>query len=220
MDEKKTEEKRQWYVVNTYAGHENRVKENLERRIKTMGMEENLFQVVVAEETEIDYKEKNGKPGKVTKTRNMFPGYIFVEAEMKGDVAHTLRFMPNVLGFLGGLDNPSPVKQSEINRMLGNAEETEIENEVSIPYEVNETVKVTEGPFSGFSGVIEEVNVEKAPETAEIQNGDVYIHNILGTENSKWEVRRKTDKGYKVLGKYAYEKAKHYASQFGPIKEA
>jgi len=66
-----------------------------------------------------------------------------------------------VLGFLGGLDNPSPVKQSEINRMLGNAEETEIENEVSFPYEVNETVKVTEGPFSGFSGVIEEVNVEK-----------------------------------------------------------
>ena len=69
--------------------------------------------------------------------------------------------MPNVMGFLGGLDNPSPVKQSEINRMLGNAEETEIENEVAIPFMVNETVKVTEGPFNGFSGVIEEVNAEK-----------------------------------------------------------
>ena len=98
---------------------------------------------------------------RVVKEKVSLPGYIFVEAEMKGDVAHTLRFMPNVLGFLGGLDNPSPVRQSEINRMLGNAEETEIENEVSIPFMVNETVKVTEGPFNGFSGVIEEVNAEK-----------------------------------------------------------
>ena len=98
---------------------------------------------------------------RVVKEKVSLPGYIFVEAEMKGDVAHTLRFMPNVLGFLGGLDNPSPVKQSEINRMLGNAEETEIVDEVVVPFEVNETVKVTEGPFSGFSGVIEEVNVEK-----------------------------------------------------------
>ena len=80
---------------------------------------------------------------------------------MVGDVAHTLRFMPNVLGFLGGLDNPSPVKQSDINRMLGNAEETEIQEDVNIPYLVGDSVKVTDGPFSGFSGIIEEVNTEK-----------------------------------------------------------
>ena len=72
-----------------------------------------------------------------------------------------MRFIPNVLGFLGGLDNPSPVPQAEINRMLGTAEETEVADEINIPYEVNETVKVTDGPFSGFSGVIEEVNSEK-----------------------------------------------------------
>ena len=69
--------------------------------------------------------------------------------------------MPNVLGFLGGTDNPVPVKQTEINRMLGNDEETAIEEETDIPYIVGETVKVADGPFSGFSGVIEEVNVEK-----------------------------------------------------------
>ena len=69
--------------------------------------------------------------------------------------------MPNVLGFLGGLDNPSPVPQADINRMLGNAEETELVDEVSVPYVVDETVKVTDGPFSGFNGVIEEVNAEK-----------------------------------------------------------
>ncbi|WP_337627040.1 transcription termination/antitermination protein NusG, partial [Prevotella sp.] len=89
------------------------------------------------------------------------PGYVFVEAALVGDVAHTLRFMPNVLGFLGGLDNPSPVPQSEINRMLGTCEETEIVDNVDVPYMVDETVKVTDGPFSGFSGVIEEVNAEK-----------------------------------------------------------
>ena len=69
--------------------------------------------------------------------------------------------MPNVLGFLGGLDNPSPVPQSDINRMLGAAENTELENDINIPYSVDETVKVKDGPFSGFTGVIEEVNTEK-----------------------------------------------------------
>ncbi len=95
------------------------------------------------------------------KEKISLPGYIFVEANLVGDVAHTLRFMPNCLGFLGGLDEPSPVPQSEINRMLGTAEVTEIEDTVDIPYVVDETVKVTDGPFSGFSGVIEEVNAEK-----------------------------------------------------------
>lgn len=102
---------------------------------------------------------RNGK--RVEKEKISLPGYIFVEASLVGDVAHTLRFMPNCLGFLGGLDNPSPVPQSEINRMLGDVEETEITNDVEVPYEVDEVVTVTDGPFSGFSGVIEEVNVEK-----------------------------------------------------------
>lgn len=84
-----------------------------------------------------------------------------MEAKLKGDVAHTLRFMPNVLGFLGGLDEPTPVPQRDINRMLGAAEETEFEENLDCPYLVNDTVKVMEGPFSGFSGVIEEVNLEK-----------------------------------------------------------
>ena len=90
----------------------------------------------------------------------------YIEAELKhndlkGDVASTLRFMPNCLGILGGLDNPSPVPQAEINRMLGAAEATELDNSMDIPFSVDETVKVTDGPFSGFSGVIEEVNTEK-----------------------------------------------------------
>ena len=102
---------------------------------------------------------RNGK--RVVKEKISLPGYVLVEAELKGDVAHTLRFMPNVLGFLGGLDNPTPVKQSDINRILGNVEETELIDEVNVPYVVDETVKVTDGPFSGFNGIIEEVSDEK-----------------------------------------------------------
>ena len=73
-----------------------------------------------------------------------------------------LRFIPNVLGFLGGMDNPTPVRQSEIDKILGTAEDNTIENvEVTIPFNVNDTVKVNEGPFSGFSGIVEEVNADK-----------------------------------------------------------
>jgi transcriptional antiterminator NusG len=87
---------------------------------------------------------------------------VLVEANLQGEIAHTLRFMPNVLGFLGGLDNPTPVRQADINRILGTAEETVIRNEeTTIPYNVDDAVKVTDGPFNGFSGVIEEVNAEK-----------------------------------------------------------
>ena len=102
---------------------------------------------------------RNGK--RVVKEKISLPGYVLVEAELKGDVAHTLRFMPNVLGFLGGLDNPTPVRQADINRILGTVEETELVDEVVIPFAVDETVKVTDGPFSGFTGIIEEVNTEK-----------------------------------------------------------
>ena len=150
---------RNWYVLKTVSGKEAKVKEYIEAELKhNPQLSQYVSQIVVPMEKHATQRS-DGK--RVVKEKVSLPGDIFVEAEMKGDVAHTLRFMPNVLGFLGGLDNPSPVKQSEVNRMLGNAEETEIVDEVVVPFEVNETVKVTDGPFSGFSGVIEEVNTEK-----------------------------------------------------------
>ena len=103
---------------------------------------------------------QNGK--RVVKEKLFLPGYVLVQATLQGEVAHMLRFIPNVLGFLGGMENPQVVRQSEINRILGNAEETTIDNvELNIPYQVDESVKVTDGPFSGFTGIIEEVNTEK-----------------------------------------------------------
>lgn len=102
-------------------------------------------------------------------------------------------------------------------------EEPKIEEEpkVEIPEEpvVEEEVKKDE-PVEEPKDESIAPEAKKEEKPSEIQDGDVYIHNILGTENSKWEVRKKTAAGYKVLGKYAYEKAKHYASQFGPVKEA
>ena len=92
-----TEEEVRWYVVNTYSGHENRVKENLERRVESMGIQDNLFRIIVAEEEDIEIK--NGK--QVSKMRNLFPGYIFVEMRMTDEAWYVVRNTPGVTGFLG-----------------------------------------------------------------------------------------------------------------------
>lgn len=150
--------KMNWYVLRAVSGKEAKLKEYIEAEMKhNTLLQQHVSQVLIPMEKHATLR--NGK--RVEKEKISLPGYIFVEASLVGDVAHTLRFMPNCLGFLGGLDNPSPVPQSEINRMLGDVEETEIKNDVEVPYEVDEVVTVTDGPFSGFSGVIEEVNVEK-----------------------------------------------------------
>lgn len=152
------ETKRNWYVLRAVSGKEAKVKEYIEAELKHNELlSKYVFQVFIP--TEKHATLRNGK--RVVKEKFALPGYVLIEAELKGDTAHTLRFMPNVLGFLGGLDHPTPVKQSDINRMFGSAEESEIVDEVAIPYIVNDTVKVTDGPFSGFTGVIEEVNTEK-----------------------------------------------------------
>ena len=152
------ETKRNWYVLRAVSGKEAKVKEYIEAELKHNELlSKYVFQVFIP--TEKHATLRNGK--RVVKEKIALPGYVLIEAELKGDTAHTLRFMPNVLGFLGGLDHPTHVKQSDINRMFGSAEESEIVDEVAIPYIVNDTVKVTDGPFSGFTGVIEEVNTEK-----------------------------------------------------------
>ena len=152
------ETRNKWYVLRAVSGKEAKLKEYIDAEMKHNELlSTHVSQVLIPMEKHASLR--NGK--RVVKEKISLPGYIFVEANLVGDVAHTLRFMPNCLGFLGGLDNPSPVLQSEINRMLGTAENTEIEGTVDVPYVVDETVKVIDGPFSGFSGVIEEINAEK-----------------------------------------------------------
>ena len=152
------ETQKNWYVLRAVSGKEAKLKEYIDAEMKHNELlSTHVSQVLIPMEKHASLR--NGK--RVVKEKISLPGYIFVEANLVGDVAHTLRFMPNCLGFLGGLDNPSPVLQSEINRMLGTAENTEIEGTVDVPYVVDETVKVIDGPFSGFSGVTEEINAEK-----------------------------------------------------------
>lgn len=147
-----------WYAMRSVTGKEAKLKEYIEKECEhNPVLAKHVSQVLLPMEKQAIMR--NGK--RVVKEKVALPGYLFVECEMVGDTAHDLRFMPNCLGFLGGLDDPTPVRQSDINRMVGAAEETELIEEVDIPYVVNETVKVTDGPFSGFSGVIEEVNTEK-----------------------------------------------------------
>ncbi len=149
-----------WYVLKAVSGKEAKVKEYLEALMKNDPvLAENVGQVLLP--TEKYAQLRNGK--RVVKEKLFLPGYVLVEARLdKGEIAHTLRFIPNVLGFLGGMDNPSPVRQADINRILGVVEDTAIRTEeVAIPYNLDDAVKVTDGPFSGFSGIIEEVNAEK-----------------------------------------------------------
>ncbi len=149
---------KKWYVFRTVSGKENKAKEYIEAEMKHNKMlSSHVHELLLP--TEKQTSLRNGK--RVEKEKLRLPGYLFVLAEMNGDVVHTLRFTPNVLGVLGGMDNPSPVSEAEINRMIGAAQETFVHSEVDIPYLVGETVKVTDGPFSGFSGVIEEVSTEK-----------------------------------------------------------
>ena len=149
---------RKWYVLRAISGKEGKVKEFIETTMENSSLGDHVFQVLIP--TEKVYQTRNGK--KVLKERSYLPGYVLVEAELVGEVPHILRNTPNVLGFLGGMDAPQCVSNSEMNRILGKVDELqETGEEFNIEYVVGESVKVNYGPFNGFSGVIEEVNNDK-----------------------------------------------------------
>lgn len=151
------ENKKEWYVVNTYAGHENRVKDNLIRRVETMGLTENLFRVIVAEET---YTETKGNKT-VEKTHNLFPGYLFVEMIMSDEAWYVVRNTPGVTGFIGssgGGAKPFPVADGEVEAIL---RKMGMHNkDVEITFEVGDRVKILTGPFANMEGVVESIDAE------------------------------------------------------------
>ncbi|MCQ2083018.1 MAG: transcription termination/antitermination protein NusG [Bacteroidaceae bacterium] len=149
---------KKWYVLKAISGKELKVKEYLEADARNNGIEELISQVLIPTEKVVSVK--NGK--RVVKERSYLPGYVLVEAVLDGEIKQRLRNCPNVLGFLGGMDNPTPLRPAEVSRILGSATELEeTQEEVLVPFTVGETVKVTFGPFSGFNGVIEEVDDDK-----------------------------------------------------------
>ena len=147
-----------WYALKAISGKEQKVKEYIELDMKNHHFEQYVPQVLIpTKRVEQVVREK-----RVVKEVNMLPGYVLVEAQLVGEIAHMLRNTPNVLGFLGGTDKPTPLRQSEINCMLGVDQDEEIVPEVlHTEYIEGESVKVTDGPFSGFNGKIESVNSEK-----------------------------------------------------------
>ena len=151
---------KKWYVLRAIGGKEKKVKEYIENEIANGDLKGFVEQVLIP--TEKVYQIRNGK--KISKERNFFPGYVLIEASLVGEVTHTLRNIPNVIGFLGDTKggDPVPMRQNEVNRILGRVDElAETGEELNIPYVVGETVKVIDGPFNGFNGTIEEINEEK-----------------------------------------------------------
>ena len=155
-----SENSKKWYVLRAIGGKEKKVKEYIENEIANGDLKDFVDQVLIP--TEKVYQIRNGK--KISKERNFFPGYVLIEAALLGEVAHTLRNIPNVIGFLGDTKggDPVPMRQNEVNRILGRVDElAENDEEISVPFVVGETVKVVDGPFNGFNGTIEGINEEK-----------------------------------------------------------
>lgn len=149
------EHEKRWYVVNTYSGHENRVKENLEKRVESMGIQDYLFRILVAEEPVIDVK--NNK--QVEKMQNMFPGYVFVEMIMTDDAWYVVRNTPGVTGFIGssgGGAKPFPVSPVEMESILRGMGQSE--KKVIVDFAVGDTVRILTGPFSGMEGRVASMN--------------------------------------------------------------
>lgn len=149
-----------WYVLKAVSGQENKVKTYIETEVKRFGYENFVTQVVIP--TEKVVQMRNGK--KILKERPYYPGYLMVEANLIGEVPHMIKNIPGVISFLsltkGG--DPVPMRKSEVNRMLGRMDElSEFAVGVEIPYEVGENVKVIDGPFNGFNGVIEKIHEDK-----------------------------------------------------------
>ncbi|MGN7409580.1 transcription termination/antitermination protein NusG [Sporosarcina sp. SAFN-010] len=147
-----------WYVVHTYSGYENKVKANLEKRVETMGMQDKIFRVIVPEEEETDFKE--GK--KRTIMRKTFPGYVLVEIIMTDDSWYVVRNTPGVTGFIGssgGGAKPTPLLPEEVTFILKQMGVKD--RKLEVDFEIGEMVEVLEGPFAGFQGKVEEIELDQ-----------------------------------------------------------
>ncbi len=152
----RTHEESEWYVIHTYAGYENKVMTNLEKRVNSMDMEDKIFRVLVPTEDHMEIK--NGEK-KIVK-KKIFPGYVLVEMILTDDSWYVVRNTPGVTGFVGMGNKPTPLRDEEIENILY---QMGVERpKPKVDFEVGESVKVGSGPFEGFVGTIEEINVDQA----------------------------------------------------------
>ena len=151
---------KKWYVVRAVSGQENKIKAYIEQEVNRVGMGDYISQVLVPTEKVVSIKD--GK--KVSKDKVYFPGYVMIEANLTGEIPHIIKSITGVIGFLGETKGgePVPLRMAEVNRMLGRVDELSVTTEnVNIPYSIDETIKVIDGPFNGFNGTIEKINEEK-----------------------------------------------------------
>ncbi len=133
------------------------MKANLEQRIKSMGMEDRIFQILIPSE---EVSEIRGGKKKIS-TKRFFPGYVLVQMEIDDDAWYVVRNTPKVTGFVGSGNHPTPLEEDEIKGILGQLEGTKSKPKPKIDFEVGERIKVTDGPFTNFTGVVEELNLER-----------------------------------------------------------
>lgn len=150
---------KKWYVVRAISGQEKKIKSYIEVEVRRNKLDDYVSQILIP--TEKIYQIRKGK--KVSKEKSLFPGYILIEAALIGELPHIIDNVPGVIGWLGSKGgSPVPLSQSEVNRILGKVDEmADRDEEINIPFIIGESVKVIDGPFNNFSGVIEEINEEK-----------------------------------------------------------
>ena len=147
---------KQWYVIHTYSGYENKVKANLEKRIESMNMEEKIFRILVPMEDEIEIKDGKRKISK----KKIFPGYVLVEMIMTDDSWYVVRNTPGVTGFVGSGSKPIPLTDAEAKQIIRSMGVDE--PRMKLEFAINERIRVKSGPFENFDGVVEEVYPDKA----------------------------------------------------------
>ncbi len=150
------DERRKWYVIHTYSGYENKVKTNLEHRVDSMGVRDKIFQVVIPTEEEIEIRD--GQRRMVQK--KVFPGYVLVEMLMDDDSWYVVRNTPGVTGFVGSGNKPTPLEDAEVKKILKQMKVAPARPRIDL--QKGHRVKVVDGPFTDFIGVVDDVNPEKA----------------------------------------------------------
>jgi len=148
-----------WYIVHAYSNFEHKVKSALEERIKLMGLEDRFGEILVPTEEVVEMKEGQKRRSE----RKFFPGYVLVQMEMDDETWHLVKEVPKVLGFIGGSsDKPAPITEKEANQILNRVQEGVDKPRPKVLFEPGEVVRVVDGPFNDFSGVVEQVNYEKS----------------------------------------------------------
>ena len=146
-----------WYVVHTYSGHENKAKLSLQDRVRQHALQAKFGDVLIPTDTVVELV----KGQKRSTTRKFFPGYIFVQMDMDQETFHLVKNTPKITGFVGGGTRPSPIPEAEVLRITNQIAEGTLKPVTRAVFEKGETVRVAEGPLQGFTGLIEEVNLEK-----------------------------------------------------------